>query len=270
MRILILFFASLIGFCGLAQDNFKIYHEETDNGFKIVADNNEYCPVSVELNLNLENLSSSKGNNKVFIIPPRTSKHFITDLNVINPKKQMKLGFSVSYNYGDHTLKTYDKNYRYYLPFATGASFRVSQGYNGTISHQGVNALDFEMPMRTEIHAARGGIVVEVQDKYSKRCINEGCAKFNNYIVIYHDDGTFAEYTHIVKEGNVVYVGDRVTRGQLIAFSGDVGYATGPHLHFIVYYQRIKGRETVKTKFLTDRSSKPMQLKEKETYMRNY
>ena len=270
MRILVLFFASLIGFCGIAQDNFKIYHEETENGFKIVADNDEYCPVSVELNLNLENLSSSKGNNKVFVIPARTSKHFITDLNVIDRKKQMKLGFSVSYNYGDHTLKTYDKNYRYYLPFATGASFRVSQGYNGTISHQGTNALDFEMPMSTEIHAARGGVVVEIEDRYSKSCVQEDCAKFNNFIVIHHDDGTFAEYTHIQKEGSFVEVGYTVKRGEMIGLSGDVGYATGPHLHFIVYYQRIKGRETVKTKFLTDRSSSPISLIEKETYTRNY
>lgn len=75
----------------------------------------------------------------------------------------------------------------------------------------------------------------------------EECAKYNNYIVIFHSDGTFAEYRHIKMNGSMVKVGDRVEIGQLIAESGNVGYSKRPHLHFAVYLQKLKKTEKLKT-----------------------
>lgn len=253
-----------------AQDNFKIYYEETQNGFNIVADNDEFCPISAKIDLDIENLKSSNGNHKVFVIPARSKQHVITELTVIDRKKRMKLGLSTSYNFGDHTLSTYDKNFKYYLPFAKGESYWLSQGYNGKTSHQNENALDFKMPMGTKIYAARGGVVIDIEESFSRSCTGSDCAKYNNYIVIYHDDGTFAEYTHIKKDGAKVNIGDKVSIGEHIGFSGDVGWATGPHLHFIVFYQRIKERETLKTKFLIDQGKRIIELVEKEKYTRAY
>ncbi|MBQ4822186.1 M23 family metallopeptidase [Aquimarina sp. MMG016] len=259
-------------FCNtlVAQDNFELYYEEAENGFRILADNNEFCPVSAKIDFRLENLNSSNGNNKVFVIPAKTKKYLITDLSVVDRKKAMKLGFSTSYNYGNHNLDTYDKNFKYYLPFGKGKSYWLSQGYNGSTSHQNENALDFKMDMGTKIYAARDGIVVDIEESFSKSCTNPECAKSNNYIVVYHSDGTFAEYTHIRKNGAEVEVGDKIKIGQFIGYSGNVGWATGPHLHFIVFYQRIKDRETLKTKFLIDNGKKAIELVEKEKYQRQY
>ncbi|MDY8138548.1 M23 family metallopeptidase [Aquimarina sp. 2201CG5-10] len=267
ITILFLCFYSIAIF---SQDNFKIYYEHTDTGFVILADNDEFCPVSAEINFNLENLESSKGNNKIFVIPAQKKKHIITNLTVVDRKKRMKLGFNTSYNFGDHTLNKYEDDFGYYLPFEKGKTYWLSQGYDGATSHKGENALDFKMPMSSKIYTARDGVVIDVEDSYSRSCTDAECAKFNNFIVVYHSDGTFAEYTHIKQEGAKVKIGDQVKIGQFIGYSGNVGWATGPHLHFIVFFQRIKDRETLKTKFLVDKGNKAMELIEKEQYTRMY
>ena len=86
--------------------------------------------------------------------------------------------------------------------------------------------------------------------------------------MIYHSDGTFAEYTHIKNNGAEVNVGDQIKIGQFIGYSGDVGWATGPHLHFIVFFQRLKKRVTLKTKFLTQKGKPAISLVERQKYKR--
>ncbi|WP_103071173.1 M23 family metallopeptidase [Aquimarina sediminis] len=270
MKNTILLIIGLFSTAVFSQDNFKLYYEETETGFKILADNDEFSPVSAKIDFRLENLSSSNGNNKVFVVPAQTKKHTITDLNVIDRKKRIKLGYESTYNHGDHTLKKYDKDFKYYLPFSKGAEYWLSQGYNGSISHQNENALDFKMPIGTKIYAARGGVVIDIEESYRKSCTTSECAKYNNFILVYHNDGTFAEYTHIKKDGAKVKIGDHIKIGQFIGYSGDVGWATGPHLHFIVFFQRLKERITLKTKFLTGEGKRAIVLIEKEKYKRAY
>lgn len=230
-----------------SQPEVNIYHEEAQNGYAIYVDNEEYCPVSIDLNFSLKNLNSTHGNNKVFVVPAKSRKYHITDLVVINKRKKYQFStFSIT-NFGDHNQSTYDMDFEYYLPFKEGKTFLVGQGYNGSASHKNLNALDFEMQIGEEVHAARGGIVVAVVETNSRHCVKKGCEKYNNYILIYHDDGSFADYAHIKKNGAVVKVGDRVNAGQLIAYSGNVGYSSGPHLHFAVFLQKIKKRESLKS-----------------------
>ena len=131
----------------------------------------------------------------------------------------------------------HDDDYLYALPYASGRSYRVLQGYGSRFSHTGLEAyaVDFDMPEGTPVHAARAGVVARVEESHSIGCWKDGCGRYANYIVILHNDGTTGEYYHLMQDGALVEVGDSVARGQKIALSGNTGHTTMPHLHFAVY-----------------------------------
>jgi len=59
---------------------------------------------------------------------------------------------------------------------------------------------------------------------------------YGKWILIEHQNHLSTVYAHL----SVIKVsqGEAVKRGDLIAYSGDTGYTTGPHLHFTVYDAR--------------------------------
>ncbi|MEE9439237.1 MAG: M23 family metallopeptidase, partial [Saprospiraceae bacterium] len=143
-------------------------------------------------------------------------------------------------------------------------SYRIDQGYNGRFSHHGDNALDFNLAIGDKVMAARGGTVVKLEQVNNKTCKSPSCKQYNNYLTIYHDDGTFADYVHLKYNGVLVNVGDHVKKGDLIAYSGNTGWSTGPHLHFMVYTYK-DGQNTIKTKFATH-SKNAVYLEEGKVY----
>jgi phosphohistidine phosphatase SixA len=125
---------------------------------------------------------------------------------------------------------------QYVLPYPVGDRHNVRQGngnpYNTHNDKYGATfAYDFEMPIGSELVAARGGVVFKVEERFtdSQRGVSQG-----NYVAIDHGDNTYAVYGHITHEGALVEVGETVEQGQLIASSGNSGLSRGPHLHFAV------------------------------------
>jgi murein DD-endopeptidase MepM/ murein hydrolase activator NlpD len=59
---------------------------------------------------------------------------------------------------------------------------------------------------------------------------------YGNMLRIRHVGGWATGYAHLSAFAPGIMVGTRVTRGELIAFVGHTGLATGPHLHFEVSY----------------------------------
>ena len=83
------------------------------------------------------------------------------------------------------------------------------------------------------IVAAASGRVVFTQTNY---VAGRG---YGIYLIIDHSSGVSTLYGHA--SGLNVKVGDKVQRGQTVAFVGSTGWSTGPHLHFEV---RVNGKYT--------------------------
>jgi len=98
----------------------------------------------------------------------------------------------------------------------TATMYYSSGAYHG--------ALDWGIPVGTEVYAAEDAVVLTVGWS------NSG---YGNYVCLQHANGLRTYYAH----GNgkfYVRQGDVVKRGQLIMLSGNSGRSTGPHLHFEV------------------------------------
>lgn len=268
-RLFLFLILNLVGLILNAQ-SVTVFHEKKEQGFVIYATNNELYPVSVLLNLDIENLSFTEGKKEVFVVPAKTEKFKIGELTVAEARQRTKFGYKYKTTMGDVTLTNFDKTVVYDLPFRTGKSYRIFQGYNGTFSHQNENSLDFTMPEGTEISAARDGIVVQVVQNNTVSCPDKDCGKFNNYITIMHADGTFASYLHIKFNGSNFKLGDRVKQGDIIAYSGNVGWSSGPHLHFVCFLGGFGQRNTIKTLFRINKEGNSSLLKEGETYLKDY
>ena len=70
--------------------------------------------------------------------------------------------------------------------------------------------------------------------------------------MVLHSDGTTGEYFHLQQASVRVRVGEHVARGTLLAFSGNTGYTSVPHLHFGVYRTEQGGRtQSLQVSFAT-------------------
>jgi hypothetical protein len=129
----------------------------------------------------------------------------------------------------------------YRLPFTGGwPTWTMSQGNFGSFTHNDwqAYAFDFVAPANTVIRAARGGVVVDLREDFWQNNYSQAqgaCVAWNhNYVAIEHQDGSVGYYIHMPQNGVLVDIGDRVRRGDTIAYVGNTGCSTGPHLHFDV------------------------------------
>lgn len=92
-------------------------------------------------------------------------------------------------------------------------------------SHGGI---DFRAAVGTPVYAALDGTVTDTEPTKAR----SGC-QYGKFVLIKHPNGLSTIYGHMSQVS--VSPGQSVKIGQLIGYSGDTGYATGPHLHFGVY-----------------------------------
>ncbi len=194
-------------------------------------------PYLVTLSLDFEKLTNLKANHSLPLyveLSGHTKKEILTLSTIVESSTtdyQSSYGWVKGSAFAQH-----DDAYIYSLPFATGTTVRVGQGYNGGLSHKGLSAyaVDFSLPIGTPVYAAREGEVVGVDVSNNLGGASPEYRPYMNYVNIRHSDGTLGNYYHLKFKGSAVKIGDVVKKGQLIAYSGNTGYTTAPHLHFSV------------------------------------
>lgn len=144
----------------------------------------------------------------------------------------------------------HDDNVSYCLPFSKHNTFMVSQAENGKTHKDNHRfAYDIMMAVGTPVHAARNGIIKDIKDSFSDKAQTDEFKSQGNYILIEHKDGTYGIYAHLDKKGASVKIGDKIREGQLIGYSGNTGFTSGPHLHFEVFSFEGKDTKSIPVKF---------------------
>ena len=141
---------------------------------------------------------------------PRGNKTRWVPKNIFNPNPNPNTAFSwpIPGQYRITTAYTY----------SSGKKHSSRYYYQGRAC-----GIDISAPIGTEVRAAADGTVVNKADK--------GNTSFGKWLEIRHDDGTCTVYAHL-SDFSMVNNGQRVSKGQLIARSGNSGNSSGPHLHF--------------------------------------
>ena len=90
--------------------------------------------------------------------------------------------------------------------------------------HKGV---DFAAPIGTPILAAGSGTIVYMSPK----------GGYGNYVQIKHNSDYSTAYGHASRFSKRFRVGSKVKQGDVVAYVGNTGRSTGPHLHFELIYR---------------------------------
>ncbi|PPK85674.1 murein DD-endopeptidase MepM/ murein hydrolase activator NlpD [Neolewinella xylanilytica] len=243
-----LLFLCVHGSCVLAQKP-TVRRIDVKDGYHIEVTNPGYLPISLVFEWQLDNLRV-EGERDTVVLAPRSTR-IVHRLVRVNNRDGYGFRYSYTSQTGTINRQPYDTAYVYALPFSGPVARRVLQGYDGSFSHRAKAALDFDMPEGTPVLAARSGTVIEAVASNDSGCPDPVCSQFSNLVRILHADGTIAEYVHLRKNGVAVALGAPVATGDLLGYSGNTGYSTGPHLHFAVYQQRVGERIFLPTVFRT-------------------
>lgn len=132
---------------------------------------------------------------------------------------------------------------------------KIIQGFHGPFSHYDLNrygipmdlsfAVDFQLPVNAEVVAAKPGIVKVTFDRSKEfyegvdpNVGNKLPVFSTNLVMVEHGDGTFAIYSHLGRKSSRVRVGQDVSEGQILAYTGRSGWiGSYPHFHFFVYQE---------------------------------
>ena len=210
--------------------------------------NRAHGPLEVEVEFaEADNVVSYPELPARFVLPPDSARELVT-IGALDPRRSWRYRLQSRALPGDPQAEP-DLSHAYRPPFAEGESFRITQGFDGSFSHNqphSRHALDFDMPVGTPVHAARAGVVMDHARFFYRAGEDlERDGPRANFIRILHDDGSMAVYAHLDYEGVEVRPGDRVRRGQRIGRSGNTGFSTGPHLHFVIQVNRGLALESI-------------------------
>jgi murein DD-endopeptidase MepM/ murein hydrolase activator NlpD len=199
-----------------------------ERGIALVAVNECRCPVEFGVRVGQDTPLFGRA-----VVPPQSESLL---LEVPAPTGQGRLPFDFAYVIGEPgAVHAPSRPYR--APFALAQSFAITQAAPQQVTHKDPasrEAVDIAMPVGTAIHAAREGVVINVAHGHYRGGTTSDVQDEANFVQVLHDDGTSAIYAHLQLDTVRVRPGQRVQRGEYIANSGNTGFSSGPHLHFVV------------------------------------
>lgn len=179
---------------------------------------------------------------------------FITEDNELSHYGRILSSFLLAKgnHYNIYSYASDDKNYRFFNE--NGQSIkgtllqtpvdvvRISSHYGYRAKHPVLGygrmhkGVDFAASTGTPIYSAGDGVIDFIGWKNG----------YGRFVIVKHNATLSTAYAHASKFAKNLQKGSRVRQGQVIAYVGSTGYATGPHLHYEV---RINGQQVNPLKF---------------------
>jgi len=148
------------------------------------------------------------------------------------------------YRYRTHTgcLNTEPDDIEYLLPYPEGVKARsgeLSYVYNRLRKDAPEDwySIVFYMEDNSIIHAARKGTVVSIRDGENSKYEGLVFSSNRNYVVIAHDDCTFARYSTFRDDKIFVDVGDTVYPGDPLGEMAGEEFGFGNQIRLLIYYR---------------------------------
>jgi murein DD-endopeptidase MepM/ murein hydrolase activator NlpD len=176
------------------------------NSISLAMSNNAAYAVSVDITHSSTNFDITYELTQTFTIAPDETVT-VLEISVFDESAASSYSWNYVYQHGDF-IASHDRHNQY--------------------------AIDFVMDQCTPILATRAGKVVMTKVSSNEGGPDISFADQANYIVIEHSGGTHASYYHLQHHGALVEIGEEVKAGQEIGLSGNTGWSTGPHLHFVI------------------------------------
>ncbi|MFA6095018.1 MAG: peptidoglycan DD-metalloendopeptidase family protein [Candidatus Paceibacterota bacterium] len=158
----------------------------------------------------------------------KQAKKAALDAELYNYESQLKLAidFNKIPKFGSGVLSMPLSVVRITQTFGDTEFSRTHAGvYNGN----GHNGIDFGASLGTPVKSAGDGVIVATGDT-DVTCAG---ASYGKWVFIKHNNGLSTLYAHLSLIKAIT--GSTVKSGDVIGYSGNTGYSTGPHLHFTVY-----------------------------------
>jgi len=109
--------------------------------------------------------------------------------------------------------------------FFGNTEFSKSGAYDG----KGHNGIDFRANVGETLYASADGKIAGT----GNTDLNSGCYSYGKWVLITHNNGLSSLYAHL--SVTKVQSGQSVRKGDIIGYTGNTGYSTGPHLHYGVF-----------------------------------
>lgn len=166
-----------------------------------------------ELTAELEELNAQE--KKVSSQIQKLKEEYDKQLAAKKPSTSSGNSSSGSSNLSSGATSSYGFGWPVSNPSTLGTLFGTSGKYWSN-NHTGI---DFRVSSGTPVYSIGDGIVVA----------SDSSSAYGRNVQIYHGNNIYSMYAH--NSSIVVSVGQTVTKGQLISYSGATGNVSGPHLH---------------------------------------